>query len=55
MVGPPMVGAAMDILDPHGLAVMLGLFCGAYATIAAGHLLRRRGRADAEGGGRDLP
>jgi len=36
-IGPPAAGAGMDLWDPHGLAVVLGLASGAYAVLATVH------------------
>lgn len=34
LIAPPVTGLAMDIIRPHGLALVLGLICGAYALFA---------------------
>jgi MFS family permease len=34
LVGPLVAGAAMDVIDPHGLAIALGLMAGVYLWIA---------------------
>lgn len=33
LVGPPVAGAAMDVWDPHGLAIAMAVICGAYLLI----------------------
>ena len=35
LLAPPVSGAAMDLLPPHGLVLVLGLLCGTYAAYAA--------------------
>ena len=33
LVGPPVAGAAMDIWDPHGLAIAMAVICGSYLLL----------------------
>ncbi len=33
LFGPPIAGAAMDVWDPHGLAIAMAAICGAYLLI----------------------
>lgn len=44
LVTPPVSGYAMDLWRPHGLALVLGLICGAY-VLAAVWVFARRGPA----------
>lgn len=41
LIAPPVSGAAMDLVPPHGLVWVLGLLCGAYAAYAALSLGRK--------------
>lgn len=34
LAGPPAVGIAMDLWKPHGLCLMLGVFCATYLVVA---------------------
>lgn len=34
LVGPPLVGTAMDIWEPHGFAAVFAFFCAAYLVLA---------------------
>lgn len=41
LFGPPIVGAAMDLLGPHGLSAALGAGAAAYAALALARMRRR--------------
>lgn len=41
LVGPPLVGLAMDLVPRHGLPLALGLACLAYGLMVAADLVRR--------------
>ena len=47
VAGPPVAGAAMDLWDPHGLALALALLCLGFIGVAA--FWRGPGRASASG------
>jgi MFS family permease len=40
IVGPPMVGAGMDTLDPHGFAYTIAALLGVYAVVVAWRIAR---------------
>lgn len=40
IIGPPMVGAGMDALDPHGFAFTLAALLGVYAAVVAWRIAR---------------
>ncbi len=40
IIGPPMVGAGMDALDPHGFAYTIAALLGVYAVVVAWRIAR---------------
>ena len=45
IVGPPVAGAAMDVLPPHGFAAALTGFCLLYVAVVAARMVRHRPRS----------
>jgi MFS family permease len=43
LIGPPLLGFGMDVVDPHGLPVAISLLCGAYVLLVI-YRLTRHGR-----------
>jgi MFS family permease len=42
LVGPPSIGAGLDLWRPHGAAVVMAALFGLYLAVVAGDLVRRR-------------
>lgn len=42
LVGPPLVGAAMDAVDPHGLSIALAAMASVYLAVAIARALRAK-------------